>query len=74
MGWVRRLRKRGDAGEAQTGVASDLADFLARATEGGALRQAIVDASQSEQSRLRPAQGEAPSDGVAEPGTDRFDR
>jgi hypothetical protein len=54
MGWVRRLRSRGDVSEAQTGIASDFADFLAHATEGGALTQAIVDASQPEPSQPTP--------------------
>jgi hypothetical protein len=74
MGWVRRWRNRRDAREAQTGIATDLADFLAHATERGALRQAIVDASQSEQSQLTPAQDEAQGGIVAQPETDRFDR
>jgi hypothetical protein len=70
MGWVRRLRNRADAPEAEVGVASDLADFVAHATESGALAQAIVQAqSHSEQSDLAPEQREPHGRIVAEPGT-----
>jgi len=40
MGWFRR-QNSGDDRAAETGVASDLAEFLVHATEGGALRRAI---------------------------------
>ncbi len=70
MGWVRRLRNRADAPKAEIGVAADLADFLAHATESGALTQAIVEAdSHSEQSELVPAQREQQGTIVAEPGS-----
>lgn len=41
MGWFGRQKNSGDARVAETGVASDLADFLVHATEAGALRHAI---------------------------------
>lgn len=41
MGWLGRQRNSGDARTAETGVASDLADFLVHATESRALGDAI---------------------------------
>ena len=41
MGWLRRPKDSANGRASETGVASDLAAFLAHATEGGALRQAI---------------------------------
>jgi hypothetical protein len=41
MGWFRRQKDSANDRAAETGVASDLADFLVHATEGSALRQAI---------------------------------
>jgi hypothetical protein len=72
MGWVRRLRNRADAPKVEIGVAADFADFLAHATERGALAQAIVEAqSQSQRSELVAAQREAQGTIVAEPVADR---
>ena len=71
MGWVRRLRNRADAPKSEIGVAADLADFLAHATESGALTQAIVEAAQShpEQSELVPAPREQQGTIVSGPGS-----
>ena len=41
MRWFRRLKDSATDSAAETAVASDLADFLAHATEGEALRQAV---------------------------------
>jgi len=44
MAWFRRQKDVGDDRAAETAVASDFAEFLAQATEGKALIQAIGDA------------------------------
>ena len=41
MSWFRRQKDSASDSAAETAVASDLADFLAHATEGEALRQAV---------------------------------
>ena len=63
MGWFRRQKDSANDRAAETGVASDLADFLVHATEGRALRQAI-DARM-----LAPRKAEADTD--SQRGTDR---
>jgi hypothetical protein len=44
MAWFRRKRASGNGDASEPGVASDLAEFLAEATEGRALTQAIENA------------------------------
>ena len=44
MAWRRRRVERGEDRAGDPRVASDLAEFLAQATEGKALMEAIVDA------------------------------
>jgi hypothetical protein len=41
MSWFRRQKDSASDSAAETAVASELADFLAHATEGEALRQAV---------------------------------
>ena len=41
MRWFRRQKDSASDSAAETAVASDLADFLAHATEGEALRRAV---------------------------------
>jgi hypothetical protein len=44
MSWFRRQAGSGDKQASEPGVGSDLAEFLAQATEGKALMEAIGDA------------------------------
>ena len=63
MRWFRRTKGGGDDRAAETYVVSELAEFLAHATEGRALRQAIdartVARRQAEAEYLRRGEGRA---------------
>jgi hypothetical protein len=65
MAWFRRQAGSGDDRESEPHVASDLAEFLARATEGKALIQAIGDAqSRPDKPTATATGGDVPPKGI----------
>ena len=64
MSWLRRQGKSGDDLASEPGVASDLAEFLAQATEEKALMQAIGHAhSHPDKPTVTPTTSDVPPRG-----------